>query len=342
VTLFAVPAVFAAVEHDHGAHGADGHDHSGSAETGSPGADHHEGLGHSGGAGAEHAAHAAPVTPELQGQIDRIHRAASKYPTPEDARAAGYAPFFGTPPTMGSHWINQDFVDDGVVDPERPESLQYSPVLGEERLVAVSFIVPAAPDEPEPAGLIGAEGHWHRHDAGADPRAQLLFGSPGNRNPAQQSFFDALGGDRGVYMTHVWFVPAIDGPFTDHNPYLPFLGNGLAPPSAEVASEHRQLVSEAAMGLAELYSWPTGPIWGDIRSVNAADVAGHHQNMRALLPQLATALATGEDATVLRGLETLASEWKATMAVYEADMTALQRAIITESNDRSLQGHMHS
>jgi hypothetical protein len=149
----------------------------------------------------------ADLPAETQAQIASARAAAAPLATTEAARAAGYRPFAGTTPTMGQHWVSPRISRAGVFDPERPSILLFAPVDGESRLVGVSYSLRQQGRDPLPEGFDGDADVWHTH---ATPR-----------------------GDGHVAMVHLWFDPALNGPFTDHNPFLGYRMAGLAPPPAE-------------------------------------------------------------------------------------------------------------
>ncbi len=65
---------------------------------------------------------------------------------------------------MGYHYFNKGFIDDLVVDVEKPEGLVYEPgPNGRLKLVAVEYIVPGAGSNPpgvsEPPSVLGREMH---------------------------------------------------------------------------------------------------------------------------------------------------------------------------------------
>jgi hypothetical protein len=65
------------------------------------------------------------------------------------AIAAGYGPFLGCVSgaeegAMGIHYVNGAFVDDGILDPAKPEALMYEMSGNRARLLGVEFIVDAA------------------------------------------------------------------------------------------------------------------------------------------------------------------------------------------------------
>ncbi len=78
-----------------------------------------------------------------------VRRATQRYQDVAAATTAGYAPFLGCVSSpqngaMGVHYVNNDLVADGKLDPQRPEALMYEPRNGKLGLVGVEYIVIAA------------------------------------------------------------------------------------------------------------------------------------------------------------------------------------------------------
>lgn len=84
--------------------------------------------------------------PKLVKDVRQVTR---QYTNVNNATAAGYGPLFGCVSgpdhgAMGVHYVNIDFVKDGLIDVTQPEALIYEPSNGKLTLVGVEYIVDAA------------------------------------------------------------------------------------------------------------------------------------------------------------------------------------------------------
>jgi plastocyanin len=146
---------------------------------------------------------------EAQSLLAASREAASRFPTIGDAFRAGFIPHPGFktgfiwPQGVGFHLENcQNWVDDHVLDPARPESLVYwsppkaAPVL-------IGFMYRVSSYEPPPA-TGGPIVRWHRH------------------------------GNSAFQMTHVWFASNLEEAFsTSVVPSESFFASfSLQPPNA--------------------------------------------------------------------------------------------------------------
>ncbi|HEY8216687.1 MAG TPA: hypothetical protein VIH82_06105 [Acidimicrobiia bacterium] len=128
--------------------------------------------------------------------IEATRAASTPWEDADAALAAGYVPRssrFGP-----VHYANiPNRRDDGVLDPERPESLVYlQRPNGDPILLGVVYIVNRFQDRPTPAGPIAA---WHVHDV------------PGCHHPdLDAGCSDVRGG-----MLHVWLYDGVVDPFAD-------------------------------------------------------------------------------------------------------------------------------
>ena len=79
--------------------------------------------------------------------IDVVRKATERFKDASVAQAAGYLPQFGCVSgpdsgAMGMHFVNGDLVNDGLLDPTRPEIVIYEPqVDGHLRLIGADFLV---------------------------------------------------------------------------------------------------------------------------------------------------------------------------------------------------------
>lgn len=97
---------------------------------------------------------------------------------------------------MGVHYVNDAFVDDGVLDVQRPEALVYEPRDGRLQLVAVEFFVDAQ--------------QWDDANAGSPVLGGQLFNYVGAPNRLRLPSH---------YELHVWaWKKNPNGIFSDWNP----------------------------------------------------------------------------------------------------------------------------
>jgi hypothetical protein len=135
------------------------------------------------------------------GFVHEVRQATDRFHDVTAAMAAGYvsAASCASGPTegaMGVHYVHTAFIDDGVLDVQRPEVLVYEPRDGQLRLVAVEFFVDAH--------------QWDAANAGPPVLGGQLFhyvGAPNRlRLPAH-------------YELHVWaWKRNPHGTFSDWNP----------------------------------------------------------------------------------------------------------------------------
>jgi hypothetical protein len=208
---------------------------------------------------------------ETQREIAAARAAVADLATTEAAAAAGYRLFLGTAPTMGQHWVNRSVSRAGTFDPEKPSILMFAPVDGEDHLVGVSYTLRQRAGDPLPKGFTGDADVWHTHDL---PR-----------------------GDGHIAMVHLWFEPALEGPFTDHNPYLPYLMAGLPLPPAEGFAEAEQAERLRGLALALGEAYAPFPVIERVEERDAdlrAALEPHREAIRALVPALEAAYERGD------------------------------------------------
>jgi hypothetical protein len=128
--------------------------------------------------------------------VDDTRTATARWADVDVALADGYVPRRGGNGAV--HYANlANRRDDGVLDPERPESLVYlQRPNGAPILLGAVFIVNRFQDRPTPAGAIAA---WHVHNV------------PGCHHPdIDAGCADVRGG-----MLHVWTYDGVVDPFAD-------------------------------------------------------------------------------------------------------------------------------
>lgn len=225
---------------------------------------------------------------ETQRQIETARAAAEAFATPEAAAEAGFRPRLGTTPTMGEHWSNPR-AGRGGFDPASPNGLMFAPIGGEQQLVGVFYTQRHAEGEPLPEGFHGAYDPWHTHEMQRGPGGQIA-------------------------MVHLWLVPALEGPFTDHNPYLPYLMAGLPLPPAEQFAEPEQAVRlrKLALALGEAHvPFPNVHLAEERRPALREMLDPHREAIRALVPDLETAMRAEQWSTVNALADRAIAEWEA-------------------------------
>lgn len=90
----------------------------------------------------------APARLDAQGQtlLSTVREATASYRAVAHATKEGWLPLTGCVSSpqegaMGTHYINAALLDDGVLDPRKPEALIYEHQKGRPTLVGVEFIV---------------------------------------------------------------------------------------------------------------------------------------------------------------------------------------------------------
>jgi hypothetical protein len=152
--------------------------------------------------------------PKLKEQIEQVRAVALAYPTTDDAAKAGYVRTTSDVPFMGEHWLNYDYVRDGIFDPNKPEGLLFSKVdSGPEKLVGVWFLqipgIGGVLRDSEPQGFAGSLDLWHAHTG------LCLVGFKGASEGETKESCTAKGGSFTPdlrWMMHVWVAPLQDNP----------------------------------------------------------------------------------------------------------------------------------
>jgi len=149
--------------------------------------------------------------PALKQQLQTVREVALRYPTVEAANAAGYGNTTNDVPFMGMHYLNFDYVRDGVFDPAKPEGLLFSKVdAGPPKLVGAWFLLlPGIGDitaDTQPAGFVGDLDMWHAHIG------LCLVGLSGSSEGETKESCEAKGGSFTGdlrWMMHVWIAPEV-------------------------------------------------------------------------------------------------------------------------------------
>jgi hypothetical protein len=146
--------------------------------------------------------------PELKAEIMKAHDFAETVNTVEKAQAAGFYQATNDVPFMGEHWLNREYLTDGVFDPSKPEGLLFSTIDGERKLVGVWFLqIPGIGDvkrDVEPAGFVSNFDLWHAHIGLCI--VKLQGASEGETRESCEAKGGAFTADL-RWMMHVWVAP---------------------------------------------------------------------------------------------------------------------------------------
>jgi hypothetical protein len=150
----------------------------------------------------------ADDVPRFKSEIMQLRRFVQTIRTADDARAAGYFQATNDVPYMGEHWINGQYLTDGVFDPSKPEGLLFSTVDGVHQVVGVWFLqLPGVGDvsaTTEPRGFTGDFDQWHAHVG------LCVVGTQEAKEGESRDACLAKGGDYTAdlrWMLHVWVAP---------------------------------------------------------------------------------------------------------------------------------------
>ncbi len=149
--------------------------------------------------------------PLLRQQLAETRAAAERYDTVEKAQAGGYYNTTNDVPFMGAHFINQQYLNDGVFDPSKPEGLLFSKLgnpNGEWQLVGVWYLIlpginRGVTETIPPEGFAGKLDLWHQH-RGLCTRGGII---------SENNTAEGCRADGGNYigdlrwMLHVWVWP---------------------------------------------------------------------------------------------------------------------------------------
>jgi hypothetical protein len=143
----------------------------------------------------------------LEDQIGAAKRVAEKYPTVNDALAAGYVKSTPYVPCIGAHYTNVALIP--KFDPEAPSELLYEGTDPDSRIVGLSYLVWHPGGAPE--GFAGGNDHWHQHNANGGlclKGGVVVAGEGSTREQCAK-----LGGRKtlltDIWMVHAWVVPGV-------------------------------------------------------------------------------------------------------------------------------------
>jgi hypothetical protein len=147
--------------------------------------------------------------------VEEVRRATDRFKDPAAATSAGYAPFLGCVSgpqdgAMGMHYVNGTLVNDGALDPLRPEALMYESKGGRLQLLGVEYIV-----------LADA---WNA----ANKTPPALLGQLFHYTPSPNRY-----GIPAFYALHVWaWRDNPNGMFADWNPRVSCAEHAAEAPAA--------------------------------------------------------------------------------------------------------------
>jgi hypothetical protein len=147
--------------------------------------------------------------PQWKAEVLAARDVALRLNTVEAAQAAGYRNTTSDVPFMGMHYLNSEYVSDGVFDPSKPEGLLFSQIDGgEPKLVGVWYLllpgIGGVTRDVEPAGFTGNLDLWHAHIG------LCLVGLEGASEGETRESCEAKGGRFTAdlrWMMHVWVAP---------------------------------------------------------------------------------------------------------------------------------------
>jgi len=167
-----------------------------------------------------------PEVPILREQLKEARAAAEEFNTVDKAMAAGYRNTTNDVPFMGAHFLNQQYLMDGVFDPGKPEGLLFSKLGGTTwTLVGVWYLIIPGVNHgvtvtTPPEGFAGNLDLWHQH-YGLCTRDGII--SENNTKASCDADHGNWVGDL-RWMMHAWVVPeTADNP----NGVFGYLNNNL-------------------------------------------------------------------------------------------------------------------
>jgi hypothetical protein len=154
----------------------------------------------------------------LMRQLASVRESTAAYQDLAAARRDGYVQVTQDIPLIGAHFINPEYVADGVFDPARPEMLIYTHRDGDWLLYGASFITRlfVEGDEPIPEGFAGPLDVWHYHSNWCFTIDGAWVTEDADECGALRGLFVPKMG----YMMHVWFRDNPTGVFAHSHPEL--------------------------------------------------------------------------------------------------------------------------
>jgi hypothetical protein len=154
-----------------------------------------------------------------------VRAGTARYQDQAAAIADGYRQVGPDFPSMGEHWVNTALLVSGVLDPARPQVLEYAMIGGRPTLLGVAFAVLA--DSAPPTGLPVPPSAWHTHAGTVDEESFVLSHAEAQAHP-----HDERAGPR-VAILHAWvWLDNPAGLLATDNWAIPFARLGFAAPDS--------------------------------------------------------------------------------------------------------------
>jgi hypothetical protein len=219
----------------------------------------------------------------------------ARYQDRDAAIADGYRAIGPDVPGMGQHWVNPTLLLGGVLDPFRPQVLNYITVNGRPVLAGVAYAIPTRGVAVAPVSPVG-QAAWHFHAGTLDEESFLSDHHHAGAGPGE---------DTRVAVLHAWVWAANPaGTFEPDNWALPFVRLGFTPPPNAGAGAGRALAL-ASVGepfFLKMIREAGGP--DSVALLHVADLlAAHAATVRAWAAQRRGRSLDGADAAWL------ASDW---------------------------------
>lgn len=152
-----------------------------------------------------------------------VRAGTARYQDQAAAIADGYRQVGPDFPSMGEHWVSTALLVSGVLDPARPQVLEYATIAERPTLLGVAFAVLA--DSAPPTGLPVPPSAWHTHAGTVDEESFVL-----SHAEAQGHRHDERPGPR-VAILHAWvWLDNPAGLLATDNWAIPFARLGFAAP----------------------------------------------------------------------------------------------------------------
>jgi hypothetical protein len=222
-------------------------------------------------------------------------------------------------PFQGQHWLAvRQFLQNPPTDVTKPTIVMYLPIGDSLIPIGVAHTKRAILNTPSPTDIGGTPAEWHTH--------VVCRGIPGEGQVIVDGVENCLnrGGQPGanqITMVHAWTVPNPDGPFAHDNPALPFIANGLRPPTRFTTDDRR-----FAIAIGEAYG--ARLMQGTLIESHAATalrttkLPEYRATMRGIVQELVVAEKKGDD-------KAFAAARKRALALYETILAEYRAAALT-------------
>jgi hypothetical protein len=161
------------------------------------------------------------VCDTLAAELDLARETALSFPTPVEARAAGYTMVTGYVPGIASHWMNFSLIDDKF-EVDKPEMLLYDGTGDSAHMIGLSYYIVNLSETEPTQGFTGDNDHYHRHK-GLCVRGTTVIGGSGTTEEECAARGGRKQNGSGGWMSHAWVVPGCESPwgvFSAENPKL--------------------------------------------------------------------------------------------------------------------------